>query len=794
MSESAPESLKLNMREITLLEIVNRLFSSQYHLPLNFFLQEIGHLLRLDKAAVYYNRLDYRWQLVASQVCTWSRCQGALRLPDTIEYQEVWPGLETKLSTGQWVCLTKAEIEGLGFFDELNHHIYVFPLFEGKWWSGILLLDFGQGQPTERELSLAKALAESLSVAIKRQKRESEYLDTTRVFQELLNNIPDLVILTDAQGRWLLANKRALDLFGFKRQVYQGLSFEEITQLRPEFKPLLERLHSLFHQISQRGTPSQETIKLKQGERRQWIDFLFIPFRCDEEKRVLIIGHEITSVKLAQERLLAILENLPAMVYIVHPATGRILYHNSLFREYFGEIFIGKEPCYRLLFGRENICGFCHLKQAQANFKHSCEIYDEKHKRWLRVHEAYISWLDKDLVRLGMIQDITEEKHQEENLIRSQKLEILGRLTGNIAHEFNNVLAIVNGYADIIYHRCREDKTKEYAAKIQQAVNSGTNLIKQLLMLSRSTSSECKIQDLNKIIQEQAEVLKKIVGEHIDILLELSDEPLPVKISFEGLQHILTNLVINARDAMPPEGGKIVLSSCLSHREGNLWALLQVRDTGRGIPPERLAQIFDPFYTTKAPGEGAGLGLTIILSLVRKAGGHIEVDSRPGEGTTFKIWLPIEKAAEVAGEEKDRSISRSISEVEGQKVSSKKILVVEDEPHIREMLAEMLEGQGFEVSMAENGEEALIWLREHQYDVDLVITDVVMPKMDGVELYRLIKKEAPQVKILFISGYAQHVLEKYGFEEGHFHILKKPFTFKQLLDEIEKALTETSSS
>ena len=779
----------ISTRETRILQAVNRLFSSQYHLPLTVFLQEVGKILPLERAAVYSNRLDFRWQLVASKVASWSKQQEKIYLPDTIEYQEIWPGLETKLSTGQEVSLSQAEIESLGYFEQTKRYVYVFPLLEGKWWTGVLLLDFGTEKPKELDLSLAKEFADSLSIAIKRQKRESEYLDTTRIFQELLNNIPDLVILVDAKGHWLLANKRALKILGFRRHVYQGLSFEEITKLRPEFAPLLERLSQVFKRIEKRGEPLQETIKITDKEKKVWFDFLFIPFKCDEENRVLIIGHEITSVKLAQERLLSILEHLPAMVYIVHPSSKRILYHNSLFKDYFGDQLLGKAPCHQLLFGYDHVCGFCHIEKSSKDFKTSYEIYDNKHKTWLRIYEVYILWLDKEIVRLGMIQDVTNEKQQEERLIRSQKLEILGKLTGNIAHEFNNILAIINGYADIIFYRTNEEKTKNYVAKIQQAVSTGTNLIKQLLMLSRSSVSEKKIDDLNKVIDEQVEVLKKIVGEQIKIEVDLCPDPLPVNISFEGFQHILTNLIINARDAMPPEGGVITIKTERVGREEQEGALLEIRDTGRGIPSESLAQIFDPFYTTKAPGEGAGLGLTIILSLVRKAGGDIQVESRLGEGTTFKIWLPF-----YASVPEGRAKDRPISDIEGQEVSSKKILIVEDEPHIREMLAEMLEGQGFVVNVAENGEEALKWLKDHNYEVDLVITDVVMPKMDGVELYRLVQKEAPHVKILFISGYAHHVLEKYGFEEGHFHILKKPFTFKQLLDEIDKAFSGPSFS
>ena len=776
------------MKAVPFFRLVNRLFSSFYHLPLDTFLFELGSLLNLSRAAVYFNRLDHRWQLVAHRLSEWHAEKETKGFPDHIEYQQLRPGLETRLSQGEMVPLKEAEIESLGFLSERKHHFYFFPLFDSRWWTGIIVLDFGERTISPEEESLLKELSQALSLAITRQRKESEYFDVTRVFQELLNHIPDIVLLVDTQGKWLLANKNFLQFLQFKRNVYQGLTFKEIAEIRSNYASLLEKLDEIIKKLVAREAPLKEVIAFRSGDRKFWWELCFIPFKCDQEKRILILGRDISSLKLAQERLLTILENLPVMVYVVSPENGKILYHNLSFQEYFGEKLIGKEPCYEVLFGQKDICSFCSLKKAELGKKEVKEFFDSKRERWLRNYEVYISWLDDKLVRLGMLEDITEFKKQEEELIRSQKMELMGKMSGNIAHEFNNILTVVEGYVDLLSLNLSEDqKLSTYLERIRSAVKSGSDLIRQLLILSsgKSQSDKNQITDINHFILDQLDLFKRILGEAIELKAKLAPQPLPVNLSYEDLQHILTNLVINARDAMP-RGGILSLETEVVETGKGRQAVLRISDTGTGIDPQDLAHIFEPFYTTKAPGEGSGLGLNIVLSIVKRAGGEIKVASEPKKGTTFEILLPLIENSEknkIFGEDQKGSL------VTREKMSDKKrILVVEDEPYIREMLAEMLEGKDFEVVTAENGQVALDWLRAHNYEVDLIITDVVMPKIDGVQLYRLLQKEAPHLIIIFISGYADHMLAKYGFDESAFRILKKPFTFQQLLDEIHKVL------
>ncbi|OAG27590.1 hypothetical protein TH606_06015 [Thermodesulfatator autotrophicus] len=782
------------LRSAKFLEIVNTLFTSQYHLPLDKFLKGIVELFKLKGAAVYYNHLDYRWQLIATLASQYIHPDEKERFPDIIEYQEAWPSLETRFSEGERVMLTREEVEALGFFDSAKHHVFGFPLFEGRWWSGLLLVDFGERKPLSENLIILDEMAKTLSLAIKRQKREREYLDVSRVFQELLNNIPYLVILSDLQGRWLLTNKECLRFFNLRRG-FQGQTFEHLKQVRPQYQELLDRLNKLTKSLPDQGAPAKEVFKLKIDGKVKWWEFLLIPFKCDSERRVLILGRDITSFKLAQERLLAILENLPAMVYIVHPETHTILYHNSLFKEFFGQSLINKGPCHEFLFGKDKVCEFCSLKRPSPGHHEQKEIFDEKHNRWLKIHEVYIHWLDRQLVRLGMIEDITEIKQQEERIIKAQKAEVVSKMSATIAHEFNNILAIITGYLDLIKLKAREDpKILGYIEKIIQAVQSGSSLIKQFLILSGQSYDkdiEKREYELNTFIKEQQEIFKKLLGEGIELKLDLSEDPLPVSLSRDELQHIFTNLLLNAKEAMP-EGGEISLTTRRVETSKGPAALLRVKDSGIGIAKKDLAHIFEPFYTTKPSGKGTGLGLNVILSLVRRCGGEIKVESEPQRGTTFELILPLNMNVETIGltGEKDHL---SEKEKRGQVVGGKKtILIVEDEAHIREMLVEMLSNLDYEVIPAENGEEALEKIEQKNYQIDLIITDVVMPKMDGVKLYREVQKIIPEVPVIFISGYAEHILERYGFDEKCFRIIKKPFTFQQLLEEIDKIFNRLS--
>ncbi|AEH45311.1 PAS/PAC sensor hybrid histidine kinase [Thermodesulfatator indicus DSM 15286] len=778
---------------VNFLKIINNLFASQYHLPLDKFLKGLVETFKLEGAAVYYNHLDYRWQLVATLASQYVPSVKKERFPDIIEYQEAWPAIETSLSEGERVMLTEEEVEALGFFDTHKHHVFCFPLLEGKWWSGLLIVDFGARKPSSEELIILDEMAETLSLAIKRQKREREYLDVSRVFQELLNNIPYLVILADFQGRWLLTNKKCLQFFNLKRGL-PSQTFEHLKQIRPQYQEVLDRFQKLIKNLSDQGSPVKEIFKLKTNDRIQWWEFLLIPFKCDSEKRILILGRDITSFKAAQERLLTILENLPAMVYIVHPETHTILYHNSLFKEFFGRSFINQRPCYKLLFGKNKVCEFCSLKNPVLGHREQREIFDEEHNCWLRIHEVYIHWLDKDLVRLGMIEDITEIKQQKERVIKAQKAEVVSKMSATIAHEFNNILAVITGYLDLIKLKAQENpKIIEYAEKILQAVESGSSLIKQFLILSGKSAdidSKDRRYDLNLFIKEQQELFQKLLGENIYLKIDLCEVPLNVDLSRDELQHILTNLLLNAKEAMS-EGGEIFITTKKVETSRGPAALLRVKDSGIGIAKKDLAHIFEPFYTTKPSGRGTGLGLNVVLSLIHRCGGEIKVESEPGEGTTFELILPLSMNIETVclTGEKDHL---SEKEKRGPVVSKKTILVVEDEAHIREMLVEMLAHQDFEVIPAENGEDALNKIKQRDYKVDLIITDVVMPKMDGVRLYREVQKIIPEVPVIFISGYAEHILERYGFDEKSFRIIKKPFTFKELLDEVDKVFNRLS--
>lgn len=633
---------------------------------------------------------------------------------------------------------------------------------------------------------MLKELGKAFSLALTHQKRHREHRDVFLAFRGLLNNIPYAVILLDSNGRWLLANQRAEEFFGLKRPLREK-DLRWLVVIRPEKRTLLEKIkEGLDKALSGKF---RGNVVFEWQEEKKWWEFCLIPLRQDEEKRALLLVRDITPFRLAEKRLETVLEHLPFMVYLVEPQSRKVLWANARFKEYCGHKALEGKSCHEILFGRKEPCAFCHLKEPNPAYREEKEILDPKRERWLKFYEAYIPWIDKPLLRLGVFEDITDLKRQEEGLVRLQKMELLGKMAGSLAHEFNNMLAVINGYLELIQLKAAEDaKIAGYLSQIRRAIEAGKALVKELLILSHAKAPRKRETcNLNQVIREQKELFQKLLGEQVELKVGLSPEPLTVGLSYEELQHLLTNLLVNAKDAMP-RGGEVKITTKLTETPDGKAAFLRVEDTGCGIPPERLNRIFDPFYTTKTSGEGTGLGLNVVLSLTQRAEGKIEVKSKPGRGTAFEIILPLKIQLETLEGKDSRPIKRD--DLEGAKPLRRRILVVEDEPFIREMLAEMLENHHFKVATASNGLEALNWLKEHEFKVDLVITDVVMPKKDGVWLYREIKKIDPQLPVLFISGYADQVLQKYGFDEESFKILKKPFTFRELLEHIQKILAD----
>jgi len=395
---------------------------------------------------------------------------------------------------------------------------------------------------------------------------------------------------------------------------------------------------------------------------------------------------------------------------------------------------------------------------------------------------------------LAIKEDITERKKLEEQLLQAQKMESIGLLAGGVAHDFNNILTVINGYSSLLsMNSGLNEEQKKEIAEISSAAEKAAQLTHGLLAFSRKQTLVIKHEDLNDIVRYVHKFLARIIGEDIRFTSTCSETELPVLADKGQLEQVLLNLATNARDAMP-RGGAFTIStdmvelasplSIKTHLDrippGN-YALLTVTDTGTGIKKEHLDHIFEPFFTTKEVGKGTGLGMSIIYGIVRQHNGFIDVDSDVGGGTTFRVYLPIDTSKH---DDSGTDRKESAPPVGG----SETILVAEDEPTVRTLLAKILSNFGYSLVLAEDGVDAIEKFRLHQDRIRLVLMDIIMPKKNGREACEEICGIKPGVKVLFTSGYSAEFIEGRGITDGAIELIKKPVNPMELLRKVKEML------
>jgi two-component system, cell cycle sensor histidine kinase and response regulator CckA len=390
-----------------------------------------------------------------------------------------------------------------------------------------------------------------------------------------------------------------------------------------------------------------------------------------------------------------------------------------------------------------------------------------------------------------VFRDITERRRLQEQLLRAQKMEAVGRLAGTVAHDFNNMLTVISVYSELLMsRRSRQEQLQRYAKEIKKAVDHATTLTGQLLTLSHKQLFHPKLLDLNAVIAGMEEVLRQLIGEEVELLVAPGSALGSIKMDPGQLEQVLLNLVVNARDAMP-QGGKLTIETVpvtLNERYMGRYAGLKpgpyvrltVSDTGCGMDATTRARLFEPFFTTKPRGKGTGLGLSIVYGIIAQSGGHIEVDSAPGRGTLFSIYLPQVEQAVVA----EPISSASPQLLEGWET----VLLVEDEEEVRTAVFESLQMRGYTVLKARHGQEALMICRRHLRPIHLLLTDVVMPQMTGPELAQRLMLSHPDLKVLYISGYTSEALLERNVTAPGTAFLQKPFTPAALARAVREVL------
>lgn len=396
---------------------------------------------------------------------------------------------------------------------------------------------------------------------------------------------------------------------------------------------------------------------------------------------------------------------------------------------------------------------------------------------------------DKENNIIGLIhivRDITDlkkaEKEQENlqtQLLQIQKMESIGRLAGGIAHDFNNLLTTIIGYSDLsLINLPKDNPSTEYLSLIRDAGEKATKLTRQLLAFSRKQVLNMQNVNLETTVTNMAKMLSRMIGEDVDIEIKTHGLDELIKADPIQIEQIIMNLAVNARDAMPA-GGKLTIETSkkeidkeYSHRDSGLksgaYLVLTFTDSGDGISEEAKEKIFEPFFTTKEVGKGTGLGLATVYGIVKQHEGHITVDSAPGKGSTFNIYFPIIDIQDVAEKDSENDIVMP--------TGTETILVIDDEPKVRRLIRDTLEPLGYKLMEAESGNDAIGKMEHSGETVDLLMSDVVMPGMNGKATIEQIKSRLPQVKVLFMSGYADDRIQQYGIRFSDEDFIDKPLT------------------
>lgn len=500
--------------------------------------------------------------------------------------------------------------------------------------------------------------------------------------------------------------------------------------------------------------------------------------------------------KESHSRYQAVVEGYDGLIYIVS-ATGKIEFLNKKLIERLGRDATG-EICHEALHDFGGICEWCENEKVSAGETVRCEVYNPKDESWYYVISTPVFNPDGTVSKQSMLTDITEIKRAasekaelESQLRQAQKMEAVGQLAGGVAHDFNNILCAIIGFASLVEMSMgKDDPARPHLEQILAASDRASQLVSSLLAFSRKQILNPHPIDMNRIVRDVQKILGRLITEDIDLRIQLSDTEVNVLVDPGQVDQVLINLVANAKDAMPSGGslvvetGKELLPAELLKAAGAVpevpYAVLTVRDNGTGMDSVAKEKLFEPFYTTKEVGKGTGLGLSIVYGIVKQHNGFITVDSELGKGTAFKVFFPLVTASA----ETEEAYESRTSDLHG----TETILVVEDNPAVRALNKAILETFGYRVIEALDGSDALTKFRAHQDEIQLVVMDVVMPKLNGRKAYEEICAMRPEVKVIFMSGYAADIIMEKGVVMDDVCFVAKPVKPIDFLEKVRTVL------
>jgi PAS domain S-box-containing protein len=521
---------------------------------------------------------------------------------------------------------------------------------------------------------------------------------------------------------------------------------------------------------------------------------LFVVYAIYQQLQI----HRFRMHAVAREELFRLIgENAADMIAVV-TVDGQRLYNSPSYEKVLGYSpeELGRTSAYDQIHPDDREAVLAAAREARSNAVGRRVEYRIRHKNgdWHVVEStaSAVRNAEGKVEKLVIVnRDITERKQLEQQLVLSQKLDAIGRLSGGVAHDFNNILGVIIGYSEALQEKFGpDDPYREAVDEIQKAGKRAASLTQQLLVVSRKQVLEPKVLDLNAVVTDVEKMLRRLIGEDIELKITASPKLGMVKTDRGQIEQVILNLAVNARDAMP-RGGELKIETSnaeLTEIDAKRYryvvpgqyVMLQVSDTGCGMDEELQSHIFEPFFTTKETGKGTGLGLATVYGVIKQSGGYIWVESQPGKGTRFNIYLRrVEGTTEEVRETKEL-----VKRVGGPRT----ILLVEDEASLRKLTRNTLKEIGFTILEAQDAFEAVKIATETKSVIDLLLTDVVMPGRSGPELAGDLARARPGMKVLFMSGYTDGAIAAHGVLESGTLILRKPFTRQQLTQSIDEVL------
>ncbi|MEW6260808.1 MAG: PAS domain S-box protein [Thermodesulfobacteriota bacterium] len=646
-----------------------------------------------------------------------------------------------------------------------------------------------------------------------RKRTEAALQQSEAMYRDLVEHSSVLICTHDLDGRVLSANHRAAEALG-----YPGVDTRTIAERKVYIQDfLIPEARALFplyiDELKTKGVAAGEMVVLDaQGNRRIWEYNNSLRTEGVEQPIVRGIAQDITERKTAERELRRSEEDFHQLfeaesdaIFLIDNETGCLLRANQAACDMYG-------------YSREELLTMKNT-DLSAESEETRKVTVETPPIQNRIIRIPLRWHRRKSgerfpveitgrfflregrpVHIAAIRDITErvkaqeEKEQlQEQLFHAQKLESIGRLAGGVAHDFNNMLAVIMGRAEMALVKAGDSSPiRSDIQDILHASQRSAELVRQLLAFARRQTAEPKVLDLNDIITEMLKMVRRLIGEDMRLTWMPGPNLWPVRIDPAQVDQILANLCVNARDAKHPgkETGIIQIETrkvridegyCSGHVEGapGDYVMLAVSDDGIGMDREILSMVFEPFFTTKEVGKGTGLGLATVFGIVKQNGGFINVYSEPGHGTTFKIYLPRVQEASVAEVTEELTVRLEGTET---------VLIVEDEATVLDLAKQILEHYGYRVLAARRPSKALDLARSYGDRIDLLVTDVVMPEMNGKQLKGLIAENHPAIRVLFMSGYSSDVIQQKGILDEGIHFIQKPFSVRGFAEKVRTIL------